>query len=361
MVFRSRFDAEIVKRIYRLSRIMVDQKNVYGYSSELDIVQMFNISDVSSQLLGLLEYEQKGFILYNSTSLGKEKEFYEPVYESKFIHQFDHRFASFEFADEYKIKNGQAIALTVSEKQNSKKLVIPRYWLPIEKIDSFFKKREHSSEWLLVFRMVTSPTNERTFISAVTRRCALSNSLTLIHGISIADTLLLLGNINSFLFDYVVRQRVGGMNINVWNAKQFPILDMAYYNTRTVLFEDIRKWISNRTFELSYTAEDLIGLARDYNFDGPPFIWDEERRFLIRCELDALYFKLYGLNREEADYVMETFPIVKRKAIEKYGEYRTKRVILEIFDEMLECEKQGKQYKTRLEPPPADPRVAHKQ
>lgn len=96
-------------------------------------------------------------------------------------------------------------------------------------------------------------------------------------------------------------------------------------------------------------------------YEGSAFIWDEERRFLIRCELDALYFKLYGLNREEVDYVMETFPIVKRKDIEKYGEYRTKRVILEIFDEMLECERTGRKYQTRLDPPPADPSVAHKE
>ena len=31
---------------------------------------------------------------------------------------------------------------------------------------------------------------------------------------------------------------------------------------------------------------------------------------------------------------METFPIVKRKDVKAHGEYRTKRVILEIYDEM---------------------------
>ncbi len=56
---------------------------------------------------------------------------------------------------------------------------------------------------------------------------------------------------------------------------------------------------------------------------------------------------------------METFPIVKRKDEAKYGEYRTKRVILEIYDEMTEAIRTGKPYQTRLDPPPADPRVAH--
>ena len=56
---------------------------------------------------------------------------------------------------------------------------------------------------------------------------------------------------------------------------------------------------------------------------------------------------------------MGTFPIVKRRDEAKYGEYRTKRVILEIYDGMTETSRTGKPYQTRLDPPPAEPRVAH--
>jgi hypothetical protein len=51
--------------------------------------------------------------------------------------------------------------------------------------------------------------------------------------------------------------------------------------------------------------------------------------------------------------------LVKRKDEAKYGEYRTKRVILEIYDEMKAAMESGEGYKTRLDPPPADERVAH--
>ena len=53
----------------------------------------------------------------------------------------------------------------------------------------------------------------------------------------------------------------------------------------------------------------------------------------MRCELDALYFHLYGIERDDVDYIMETFPIVKRKDEAAHGEYRTKRVILEMFNQ----------------------------
>jgi len=59
------------------------------------------------------------------------------------------------------------------------------------------------------------------------------------------------------------------------------------------------------------------------------------------------------------DYIMETFPIVKRQDRQKYSEYRTKRVILECYDAMAKAIKSGRPYQTILYPPPADPRVAH--
>ena len=66
----------------------------------------------------------------------------------------------------------------------------------------------------------------------------------------------------------------------------------------------------------------------------PPFVWEEERRARLRAELDALYAHLYGLTREELDYILETFPIVKRKDEERYGEYRTKRMILRKYEQL---------------------------
>ncbi len=94
-------------------------------------------------------------------------------------------------------------------------------------------------------------------------------------------------------------------------------------------------------------------------YEGPPFRWDPSRRFLLRCELDAAFFHLYGLSRDDTAYVMDTFHVVKDNDEKAHGEYRTRRVILEIYDAMAEAARSGKPYQTRLDPPPADPRVAH--
>jgi len=59
------------------------------------------------------------------------------------------------------------------------------------------------------------------------------------------------------------------------------------------------------------------------------------------------------------DYILDTFPIVRRDDEKKHGEYRTKRLILERYDALAEATDTGIEYLTALDPPPADPRVAH--
>jgi hypothetical protein len=146
---------------------------------------------------------------------------------------------------------------------------------------------------------------------------------------------------------------ISGVALNFFIANQLPILSPGCYAPAHI------STIVPRVLELTYTAWDLQPFACDCGYDAAPFRWDEARRFLLRCELDAAYFLLYGIERDAVDYIMETFPIVKRKDEAAHGEYRTKRVILEVYDEMKRAMDTGQPYQARLDPPPPDPRVAH--
>jgi hypothetical protein len=103
----------------------------------------------------------------------------------------------------------------------------------------------------------------------------------------------------------------------------------------------------------------MQSFGEDLGWNGPPYQWNAKRRELLRAELDAAFFHLYGIERDDVDYIMETFPIVRRKDEAAYGEYRTKRLVLEIFDALAEAQRKGVPYKTILDPQPADPRCAH--
>ena len=114
----------------------------------------------------------------------------------------------------------------------------------------------------------------------------------------------------------------------------------------------VADWIRQRVLELSFTAWDLKSYAYNLGDDGAPFHWGEKRRLMMRAELDAAYFHLYGVDRDDVDYIMETFPIVKRKDVERYGSFRTKELILDIYDAMAGAIRTGESYQTVLDPPP---------
>jgi hypothetical protein len=170
-----------------------------------------------------------------------------------------------------------------------------------------------------------------------------------------------IANVGSFAFDFVARQKTGGTHMSGFIVEQLPVFGPDTYNApapwaSNVVLDD---WFRSRVLRLTYTASDLRAFAQDVGFDGAPFPWNQDERFDLRCQLDAAFFHLYGLSRDDSDYVMDTFPIVRKHDEKAHGEYRTKRVILEIYDAMAEAARTGVAYVTRLDPPAADPRVAH--
>jgi hypothetical protein len=275
-----------------------------------------------------------------------------PLYEAKFIYHFDHRYAEY--------SGGDYRETPVESKTVPAHSLIPKSWVPIAEVERRTRRRRMSNSWLIGFRDVASSTNERTAIMAIFPFAGVGNNINLLLALTPEQAALLCANVDSFVFDYACRQKTSGMHVNLFTMRQLPAIPLSSYEC---LFVGCgmapREFVVPRVLELSYTAWDLKQFAADLGFNAPPFFWDTERRFLLRCELDALYFHLYGLARDDAAYIMDTFPIVKRKDEEKYGEYRTKHVILEIYNSMAEATRTGIPYQTRLSPPPADAAVAH--
>jgi hypothetical protein len=277
-----------------------------------------------------------------------------PLYEAKFIHQFDHRFAT--------QSNGATREVTAAEKSDLMFQVTPKSWVSKEETLQRVSSRSMSTRWMAGFRSIARATDERTVIMSALPFCAVGNSFNLVLGLTAEEFALLLANANSFVFDFCARKKISGSNVNIWIVKQLPIIPLQIYQSSPQWLpreSELSQWIRSRVLELVYTASDLKHFAIDLGHSGQPFKWDQERRHLLRCELDAAFFHLYGISREDADYIMDTFPLTRRNDESQYNEYRTKRVILEIYDDMTEAARTKNPYQTRLDPPPADSRVAH--
>jgi hypothetical protein len=144
----------------------------------------------------------------------------------------------------------------------------------------------------------------------------------------------------SLAFDYATRQKIAYVHLKYNIVKQLPTIPPAFYTDPRLAF------VTPRVLELTYTSHSLAPFARDLGHDGPPFAWDEDRRAHLRAELDAFYARAYGLSRDElryildpadvmgADYPSETFRVLKKNDIKRFGEYRTARLVLAAWDRM---------------------------
>ncbi len=166
-----------------------------------------------------------------------------------------------------------------------------------------------------------------------------------------------MANCNSLPLDWAARLSVGGVNMNFFILKQLPVLPPEAYLRQSGCRERYVLLVIPRVLELSYTSRDLQGFARGLGYEGEPFVWNEERRHRLRCELDAIYAEMYGLDRSDLEHILEapepgtSFPTLKSKEIKEFDEYRTKTYVLEAFDRLQRGEDPS------LEPIDRDPRV----
>jgi hypothetical protein len=202
--------------------------------------------------------------------------------------------------------------------------------------------------WLCGWRDVCRATDERTAIPAFLPPAAAWEKFPLMFPrVPTALVAALIAAQSSFAFDFVSRQKIGGISMGKFIWKQLPVPSPDMLEPHTT-------FLTPRVVELAYTAYDMTPLARDLGDGGAPFAWDEDRRGQIRAELDAFFFRLYGIERDDVDHMMQTFPILKSSDLAKHGSYRTKETILAFYDRMAAADALGMQYETTITPSPGE-------
>ncbi len=289
---------------------------------------------------------------------------YVTLWEGKLFDSYHYRhgtFAGIPRASRFGIK-AEPNHPTDADLHNPKFHCLPRYWVPEEQVRSKYTEQlGYVPQCVLAFRDVCRVhTDLRTVRACILPAWGAGNKapFVLFPGLSAVEhskrSVLLCTVMNSFVFDYVTRQKFSGGSLNKYILIQLPVVNPPTgpcpWNHELRLDD----WILKRGAELSLTGNHLVGLAEGLGLRSKPFPWDDRRRFLIGCELDAAYFLLYGVEANSVEYILETFPILKRKEEQQYGEYRTRNTILEIYEEMRRAVDDGTPYRSRLDPAPAE-------
>ena len=389
-IFRTRIDADLTRNVYGRIPVLLEAangQNPWGVSflRMLDMAMDSHLFYTKDRLLSL------GSHLSGNRFIDRD-EVYVPVYEAKMIWQYDHRFASLVGRSNAGSRPSRKYEGWYGVRaEDCTDLVLPQYWVASSEVDA--RLHNWRAEWLLGFRRITGSVLERTFSTCVIPRVGTGHNFPVVFlsGERAVQASALFATWNSLPFDYFVRQKLAGATVNFFVLEQLPVLPPTIYMPNLLVV------IVPRVLELVYTAWDIKPFADDVwseadaglrtaieaqwqenvqatggghanaqppdwlsvtavpdtrytkpgtPFPHPPFKWDEERRAVLRAELDALYAKLYGLTEEELRYILdpkdvygpdfpgETFRVLKEKEIRQYGEYRTRRLVMEAWGRM---------------------------
>jgi hypothetical protein len=332
-IFRSSRDAEIAKGIYRRVPVLAREGPPAENPWAVTFMRMFDMANDSHLFRTFEQLEKDGWAL-DGDRFRRGGQTSLPLYEGKMIWQYDHHFGTYEGQSQAQANKGFLPQLSDDEHREGR-VSLPKYWVP----EAAVLDRAHDVStrgFTVVYRSIARCTDHRTIVAAALPFSACSGKLPLVVSPrSARDHLLLLGNLNSLVADYCVRQKAGGTDLPHFVMKQLPILPPQAYERAlagATAAPRLKDWLLPRLLELVYTNDDLRCVARACGYDGPPYRWDECRRFRLRCEIDAAFFHAYGLARGEVEHVLQTFPIVKRKEQAEFGSYRTGATVLEQFD-----------------------------
>lgn len=333
-VFRARTDADLTAKIYHRVPVLIDEaKGAAGNPWGMSFQAMFHMSNDSGLFRTAAQLHAEGCARTGSDWVGAAER-YVPLYEAKMIHQFDHRWATYDGAD--------SRDATEAEKQNPDFEPTPRYWVPEAEVADRLRAKNWSRGWLMGWRDIARATDERTVIATAFPRMGCGDTLLLMFP-DVENPALcacIISNLCSMVQDYAARQKIGGTHLKYNMFKQLPILPPTAYTEQNLVF------IVPRVLELTYTSNALAPFARDLGYGEKHFAWNEDRRAHVRADLDAFYARAYGLTRDELRYILdpadamgagypsETFRVLKKNDIARFGEYRTARLVLAAWDRM---------------------------
>ena len=355
-VFRTSKDAELTTKIYRKCPVLINESsNENPY--EARVSNMMHMSHDSGDFKTYEELINDNAELSGNKFKTIKGEIYVPVYEGKMIWFYNHHYGSWPTGGS---RPSSIPNVPITELKDPSSSILPWYWTPVKDVAEKLKKVnndgkiiwEWNHSWLLGYRKISNATNERTFVaSIIPLPNGTGDSIIYVMVDNTIQSAILQGMFSSLTFDYVSKQKMGGSNMSNFITKQLPVL------TLDQIPYDLQWNIVKHVVQLCYFNHDLDGWAEEMwdemndaqraelpqLGDKQPFIYDPDRRAVLQAELDAIFAHLYGLTTDELRYILdpedicgegcinETFRVLKDNETRQFGEYRTKRLVLEAW------------------------------
>ncbi len=317
-IFRTRRDAEITKAIYRRIPVLIDtnREGPTGNPWGIQFKTMFHQTNDAELFREADSLKADGFKLKGNRWI-KGKKVFLPLYEAKMLQDYDHRAADVVTDKSNWIRQGQTAKRSLVGYQNPEELAMPRFWVAQEVV---LKRSNEQTSHFLCFKDVTSPTNQRTMIAAMTPPVASSTPRRLYSSrhAARACSVVCWATLTASFTTSLMRQKISNVHLNFFIVEQVPTLPPDAYDKPCPWDRGttLEAWISQRVLKLTCTAEDMLPLADACGFTSGSFQaeyggrlnkWDEAERAELMAELDAAFFHLHGIPRDDVEYILSTF------------------------------------------------------
>jgi methylase of polypeptide subunit release factors len=259
-----------------------------------------------------------------------------PLYEGRMVGQFDHR------AKAYRSGRGRAAVWEDLDFGSPEKAIVPQWRLPERNIPN--KVGDRVWRYRVGWCDVTGARNERSLVAALIPPGVICGHSLPTFIFSPPDEwayMLWLAVANSFVMDYLVRKRVTlHVALAILDGLPFP---------RLPVDDPTMTRLGKLALRLTCTGPEMTPYWNAMAAHGwgdpvpegatPPGYNDPKKRPAARAEIDAIVGRdLFGLTRVELSAILDTFPVLRRRESNRkaYGEFRTKRLILERYDSMTQ-------------------------
>jgi hypothetical protein len=357
-VFRSRTDADITLGCYRRHPVLIrdDGANPWNLTFKQGLFNMAGDSGVfrDSDHCASVSAADDGW------SWRIEDDSLLPLYEGKMLSHWNNRYATYEGATQAELNVGTLPRLSLDRLDDPHADVRARYWVDETMVDQAVPNW-WNRDWLFGWRDITGQEKWRTFVASALPLSAVGHKFPLAFPLEPSHAPLLQAVWSSMVFDYVARQKLSGTSMAYFIVKQLPCPTPSTFD-ELVPWADatLAEFVRPRVLELTYTSYRMADYARDVLMlpagapVGEPFRWLPDRRAQLIAELDAAMLRVYGLGRDEAEHVLDSFPVVRKNEERDLGEYRTKRLVLTVYDALAEAAVKGVPFVSPLDPPPGD-------
>lgn len=351
-LFSSRSEAEASRKLCGRLRPIGSQTEGEDWKA---IYQQgtFNTAAASDLFRDPLTLAESGYQRHGLLMNKDGGEMYVPLFDAKMARQFEWRAASVGFSGNRFRKISKTAASSEELKDPD---YLPDFAFWVSRSESDKRLREWRRSWLLGFKDVTGVTSTRLAAFAFVPRMGFADKYPLLRlEYDAREHAFVAGWLNSLVVEWFLRQRMHGVSLTWHILSQIPIPERAIATSECAWNRGVTvaQWFATRIAELSCTSWHLSDLALELIGQPEAFVYDDDRRFYIRAEVEAACFYLAGFNTDQALFVLDSLIKIAARETSDFGYYRSREEIPRILGAIADAAREGFIYQTDLNPVPA--------